>query len=873
MSSKIVSCVYELLNNADSSCTWDQDGTITLQRPLASSKLDKIKFRSFSANIKNNILNLTSPELNFQLCANIEYLGKNNYNNDSEVLLQTGQDEDILYINNQTGTQIYKPANGSFQNNINNVIVLREFKTPLITDFQTSLQDGFTQAKYELCKILGIYDEDNKPVRYNYNSFYNNKKTDPPTASNLFYDLQTSNSPYKYPNYYVSNGNTYLPAYIHDEQITGRKYNSGTSMLDTNSINSPFVILQDGEYILNKTGNFSTADFTLNNINFGTLQVDNLVTYEKLIYFSVFNNSMTSKYNGFFTITKYNSTGFTTLNYINDRAFNVCFASGNYSFFIPYKDPALPNSMKNSDGETEFNKLYEKLNTAGEDLTKIYLYHVVSFPIPQDNVPSNIFIVIAVDTSEENNDKFRIFVCNERKGDTDWRELIFYGNKDSLQTHGIVNDFHNVTLENAAEKQNNLINMSTCGTRDALSSVIMLPYFTRQNGTTGTGYVKWKLDASQNYSETLEVYIQNTEAFSDCNCKLAISYPMSDSKRYILEYIHNLNSPSENKINYIKYMEYNVNTNLSDFYIDSNCTIRNVDDLNFDYNNVYWVNFMEINNIKYLATCEPYSGTGTNLKIHDLEFNIDYNYIYCFANSNIYLKANGINFVPYVPTIADNNNYDYSWARGNHTSQTKNRPYYLGGTGVDFNFINKIFKWDTKNNTIIFPNLAMIKEGYTGTENDFDIANILFYVRIYTTPSVLEFDPNYQQGEVFIKDYYNTKKQITDATPSLYYNTYSTLNYFFYPDTELFDNIGTYLELQQTDQTLKLICDNYPTLNNIVFYLNETSMIDFKETFTGPTEPNIKCRIVDTNGMLITPKSASNIYSNLTLCLDWEFYN
>lgn len=867
MSSKIVSCVYELLNNADSSCTWDHDGTITLQRPLASSKLDKIKFRSFSANIKNNILNLTSPELTFQLCANIEYLGKNNYTNDSEVLLQTTQDEDILYINNQTGTQTYKAANGEFNNNINNVIVLREFKTPLISDFQTSLQDGFTQAKYELCKILGIYDEDNKPVRYNYNSFYNNKKTDPPTASNLFYNLETSNSPYKYPNYYVYNGNKFLPSYIKDGQITGRRYNTGSSMLETNSINSPFVILQDGAYIMNTTGNFSTADFTINNINLnGIIVTSELFVFEKVLHFSCFNNSMSSKYNGYIALT-IDTSSYTPLNYINDRAFSICLQ--NYNYYICFRESSQ-TSQQAIKYNNVFTKLYTKLNTAGEDLTKIYLYHIICLPIDISGQTKFYFMIIAVDTSEENNDKFRIFVCNQLKGDTDWRELIFFGNKDSLQTHGIVNDFHNVTLENAAEKQNNLINMSTCGTRDSLSGVVMLPYYTRQNNTTGTGCIKWKLDNTQNYSEIIQVYIQNQESISYCNCTLAISYPMSDNKRYILEYVNDNNSPT--KINNIKYMGYDVNTNLSDFYTDSNCTIRNVDDLNFS-NNPYWVNFMEIDNIKYLATCEEYNNTGTNLKIHNLEFNIDYNYVYCFANSNIYLKANGINFIPYVPTIADNDNYDYSWTRGNHTSQTTNRPYYLGGARQDFSFIDNIFKWDTKNNTIIFPNLAMIKEGYTGTGTDFDIANILFYVRIYTTPSVLEFDPNYQQGEVFIKDYYNTTKQITNSTPSLYYNTYSTLNYFFYPDTELFDNIGTYLELQQTDQTLKLICDNYPTLNNIVFYLNETSMIDFKETFTGPTEPNIKCRIVDANGTLITPNSATNIYSNLTLCLDWEFYN
>ena len=72
--------------------------------------------------------------------------------------------------------------------------------------------------------------------------------------------------------------------------------------------------------------------------------------------------------------------------------------------------------------------------------------------------------------------------------------------------------------------------------------------------------------------------------------------------------------------------------------------------------------------------------------------------------------------------------------------------------------------------------------------------------------------------------------------------------------------------------TLKLICDAYPTLNNIVFYLNETSMIDFKESTTSPTEPNIKCRIIDAAGDVLTPEAASTIYSNITICVDWQFY-
>ena len=49
-----VSCLYDLLDLQQSG-SWSSDGTIVLQRPPASSKLDKIKFRSFSANIKNSL--------------------------------------------------------------------------------------------------------------------------------------------------------------------------------------------------------------------------------------------------------------------------------------------------------------------------------------------------------------------------------------------------------------------------------------------------------------------------------------------------------------------------------------------------------------------------------------------------------------------------------------------------------------------------------------------------------------------------------------------------------------------------------------------------------------------------------------------------
>ena len=68
-----VSCLYDLLNLGTAG-TWDSEGNIVLQRPPASSKLDKIKFRSFSANVKNSLQGIQIPQINCRLNANLQFL-------------------------------------------------------------------------------------------------------------------------------------------------------------------------------------------------------------------------------------------------------------------------------------------------------------------------------------------------------------------------------------------------------------------------------------------------------------------------------------------------------------------------------------------------------------------------------------------------------------------------------------------------------------------------------------------------------------------------------------------------------------------------------------------------------------------------------
>ena len=162
---------------------------------------------------------------------------------------------------------------------------------------------------------------------------------------------------------------------------------------------------------------------------------------------------------------------------------------------------------------------------------------------------------------------------------------------------------------------------------------------------------------------------------------------------------------------------------------------------------------------------------------------------------------------------------------------------------------------------ITFPSIQL-KSTSTDT-----CVNVTFYPKFITEPSIVTFDPNYVQSSILSADY--TYSSLNP--PSMTFVNKPYQNFYYISDPDLYAKIETYLQLNQTDQTLKLVSSSLPTLNNIVFYLDEVAQVDFKDALVPSATSCIELTIVDSEGNVMTPALASGIYSNITICLDWEF--
>ena len=155
MTTNTVPCLYDLLD-ISSSGEWRDDGKIILNRPSANTELRKIKFRSFSANIRSDIANLSSPTMKVQLGCNIEFLGTSSVNVIDRLVLS---DTPItLVIQNQTGQLIFTGGSSSF--------IIEEFDVPLLNSFDESFKNMLNQAKNELGKILGLISKSSSLYPY-----------------------------------------------------------------------------------------------------------------------------------------------------------------------------------------------------------------------------------------------------------------------------------------------------------------------------------------------------------------------------------------------------------------------------------------------------------------------------------------------------------------------------------------------------------------------------------------------------------------------------------------------------------------------------------------------------------------------------------
>lgn len=279
----------------------------------------------------------------------------------------------------------------------------------------------------------------------------------------------------------------------------------------------------------------------------------------------------------------------------------------------------------------------------------------------------------------------------------------------------------------------------------------------------------------------------------------------------------------------------------------------------FDYNNL--VNITD--KIIWLV-----DSTGAQVYIKDQTFEN----IYSFAQSALTVRVKTLSdelvLTPQNPVIGAPESLSpttYSWVNSKHITKTPANPYFYAAAS-SFSFIDNTFKVNTDDGTVTFPCIPVVNEA--GTQSGL----LTFFVKFTTTPEILTFDPNTKQSERFANRY-NFCKQFINKTPSLYNDKYPFDAYLFYNNETLYNNIAALLELNNRDLTLKLKCTSYPSTDGIIFYLNETSMVDFKECRVAQTTDKLIFYIHDADEQILTPTLARKIYANVNLCLDWQFAN
>lgn len=902
-----ISVLYDALDLGTSG-RWEENGELILQRPPASAKLKKIKFRSFSANIKNNIQNIISPNLNCDLCCNIEILNEtttapedistDELSSLPKKLLTTIKDpqKNELFLLNQTGLKV-------FNNQYSNVLKLASYNIPLNNTIEESIDKGLTRAKVELMKLLGlIIDKESDNDNYEFTNFYNGIKP----------------SPW----YKATDG------FANTSQMIGVGEQTNLSNYDAVVMFSPM----QQQYTLSTVKSTSypyTIDVT--GSTFSLIPIT-------CMYYTYSIGQQTE--DCYFTVVESETKQFPYEVYtVSERDTNP---SVYYQVYTP--DYGMWTALKN-EGRTIFSYSFIDNNITTPPSLKMRHCALVYGSTEPINNETDYRLINNI--RKDTNDSYK-FLC-WCKGQTSidvyveddteaFKNIIqyIYDNELTLEDHYLVG--FGVYVSNTM-KYYNWLTM----------------YYYDKGFTTGTHYLKTYLLASSNNTTTDRGKIitgdimtagykeftvsGNTDFIKDLsldefierftpyqNNHIAKCFNIGDSldKSYFVALdvvggginyldINETIGNSEALITPVIYNTFNGNTFATTPSIKVATNVFN----GTTYDNEIWVggasggsHLSLIKSIgkdlakQYLSKYES-TGNPLNNRMHlafigeqmfawdvaapgervTMYVGLSYTDIPKPTATTQYNLSNSLLCVfdwneqgvlsPYLPAIEEGSGA-YNWTNTEHVQPNgiADGPQYIYYSAeTTDNFIENIFKWDPTTNTITFPNIPLVGRA-TSDGSKWLYGNLFFYITFSTSPEVISFDPNIKQGR--LKDcssYYSVYKQIINKTPSLYLQQYNFDDYFYINDKTYYDVLNTFLLLRNTDTTLKLVCSTYPTLNNIVFYLNETSMIDFKETESSPQEPNIKCKIVDAAGALLTPSAASKIYSNITICVDWEFYS
>lgn len=940
-----IPCVYDLLN-LESTGTWYDDGRIVLNKPSIITKLDRIKFRSFSANIRADIENITSPSITGKLCGNFTFYNKpsNTFNppNSASSDVVEGTEVGIIptisdmsvQIYNQSGYQQYQAANGIYQNGVNNEVTFSEFNVPLVTSFDDSINDMLNYAKYNFVKLMGLFDDSDKNKNlYDTSTFVYGEVNTKPYIQELG-SYKWINSAHDLSGDF--NDDLFLYGLTYDEGVQdptlefgGYQYNQGfmNPTMDVNTwgmympigfIRSFVPVRQELNFFVLGLG---PSVLTAERPKVSDPYID-LTTLPKII--NPLNKTQTLNVNVGALGTSQNMC-LTGSIYQNGDNYIMSF----YSF-----DEGEGGDIANLKERLSFNYIYRNYeNMMGAKFHSVIRHNeapkVLTFcNLPTNNLTSDFDGEIAsmqddgyylltynvIDyTQSLEGDDWRVYVLLVFTNGIYLKILRFEINAADLGGAAFTfnvdvsfpkaKEIHRIRLpkkfayivedwnvSNYLEFLNDLNNVNTPN-----SLIMILPKYT--DGTN---------DALQIYYREVEEHGIKFEFHLLEESAQGGNIWYSNNTIYTSRYVKPEQGPPKAEISMCRTINVILdNDDGKHMYIGVSGSIC----LNNYLWRIWWANRYELYGRDITSYVEKYNlkfpivnaissfkfdktiledsnkqptnetdslvwlidATGAQVYIKDQTFEN----IYSFAQSAFMVSFNlkesnetkPVQLYPANPDISEPSGISatsYSWVNSKHITETLANPYFYAAES-SFSFLDNAFKVDNNGN-ITFPCIPVVSSDgkYNGL--------FTFFVKFETTPAIITFDPNVRQSERFANRY-NYCKQFLNKTPSLYNDKYPFNDYIYYNNRELFDKIGVFLNLQNTDLTLKLVVSGYPSINSILFYLNEESLVDFKEMSTSPFVNTIECTLVDSNGETLTPSLAANIYRNITISADWTFFS
>lgn len=985
-----ISCVYDLLQSSEKACTWNANGDISIMRPNVNTNLNSIKFRSFSANIRANINNLTTPIINAKLYGAFTwYKNQKGTITESETADQvTGTEIPITpYISNlsctiynQTGFQQYEAANGLYHNDINNEIIFKEFGVPLNTTFQDAVYDMFHYAKYEFMKLMGVYDKPNNENVFNASHFTYGEKEPTGILYDYNYNHKWINSPHMTVKITNNNKNTY--------RMFGLTYdttnpNKSTANIEVGGLCFENVSEASDEVDLNNV-TYQTLDSNSYVVPFGAFKIwnkyhshndeqiqycfasgyknkpkvtvgkpwvtQNEPNYLPTTFCYVDNYKISMADRQTWPILDTTSSGYLTI--------GSCFSSGDYYLYATYSCRGLDEhiySINDIKERRAFKHLYGYMNppntfgcitvnsyhisnglqsitlsgllmVSGLDSLvsnelrdmyiegNYYLITVAAYLIGENKVPEpdGYFHVLAIYA----NDKFIKIIVMLAKISNNYpaSQDIFKPVEVKVHTISLINRKFKFISDSWTENNylEHIQDLNSCCKPN--TTLIVLPryedgsndvlFVVVNDGTEDNSdlpiynwafYLHSQIDAP---SESTAGYFE-THFFGD-NVLYCVGRKLEhlDDPDYLFPLKDQIsifgpiiNMKDETKLTfsltstefsmvYHAYFSAYVDQRYSHFGMDITEYVHNkhislpiynaISNPTFDHefpdpltlkshiDSLYWI----------------VDANGKRLNLHELS----YRKAFTFAESALSLSFTyndgstnkTYTMYPKNPTINEPETItetNYRFTNTKHITSTFANLYYLASDSWTpfLDELAGVFTVGSDGN-VSLPVIPLITSDGTSS------GLLSFYVKFESDPAIFTFDPSIIQNERFANRY-NASLQFIRQLPSLYTEKIPFDKYIFYNNQELYNNTVTYLELRNRDLTLKLRCQAYPSTNNIVFHLNETSMVDFKECQLPRGVDKVNFTIIDADNETLTPELAKKIYSNINICVDWTFSN